>query len=128
MQEKEKANQMIAQHEDFVSQFFINVTNNPNYDRIAITADTDRGSVKYDFEVSSTKSPHFTDAAKHVLSSGDLSCACLGLMLSLMKGRSNKTSFLVLDDPGESLDAIRMENLAANLQFTADQQTIILTH
>lgn len=128
LQEKEKANQVVAQHQDFVSQFFINVANNPNYDRIAITADTDRGSVKYDFEASSTKSPHFTDSAKHVLSGGDLSCACLGLMLSLMKGRSNKTNFLVLDDPGESLDAIRMGNLAAKLQSTPDQQTIILTH
>lgn len=128
MNEKEKANQTVAQHEGFVSQFFINVANNPNYDRIAITADTDRGSVKYDFEASSTRSPHFTDAAKHVLSGGDLSCACLGLMLSLMKGRSNKTNFLVLDDPGESLDTIRMENLAANLQSIPDQQTIILTH
>lgn len=128
VQEKEKANQVVAEHEDFVSQFFVNVASNPNYDRIAITADTDRGSVKYDFEASSTKSPRFTDSAKHVLSGGDLSCACLGLMLSLMKGKSNKANFLILDDPGESLDAIRMGNLAANLQSTTDQQTIILTH
>lgn len=128
MQEKDKANRAINQHEGFVSQFFVNVANNPNYDRITITADADRGSIKYDFEASSTKSPYFTDTAKHVLSGGDLSCACLGLMLSLMKGGSNKTNFLVLDDPGESLDIIRMENLVANLQLSPDQQTIILTH
>ena len=127
-QEKEKANQAIKEHGDFVSRFFIKVANNPNYDKISITAEEDRGSIKYDFEALSTHSPHFTDAAKHVLSGGDLSCACLGLLLSLTQGKANKAGFLMLDDPGESFDNERLSNFANALPSLAGQQTIILTH
>lgn len=127
-QEKDKANQIIAEHQDFASNFFVKVAANPHYDKISIKAEEDRGSVKYDFEASSTKNPTFTDSAKHVLSGGDLSVACLGLMLSLTKGKSNKAGFLVLDDPGESFDLIRMDNFAKTIQSSLGHQTIILTH
>ena len=127
-QEKDKANQVIAGHQDFVTDFFVKVAGNPHYDRIAITAEENRGSVKYDFEASSTKNASFTDAAKHVLSGSDLSVACLGLVLSLTKGKSNKTGFMVLDDPGESFDTIRMDNFAKAIQTMPGHQTIILTH
>lgn len=126
-QEKEKATASMQEHQEFVSRFFAQVANNPDYDRIEIGAKEMHGSVKYEITASSSKSPAYTDTAKHVLSGGDLSCACLGLIFSLMRGRSDKTNFLVLDDPGESLDAIRMDNLATALQNNTGQ-AIILTH
>lgn len=128
IQEKEKANKVVEEHGEFVSRFYSRVADNPNYDKIFIKAKEDRGSIKYDFEAMSSRSPHFNDAAKHVLSGGDLSCACLGLILSLTRGKSNKSGFLVLDDPGESLDHVRLENLVKEIQSEKDRQTIILTH
>lgn len=126
--EKDKANQVIEEHGEFFSNFFVKVANNPSYDKINIISKEDRGSIKYDFVAMSTKNPNFTDAAKHVLSGGDLSCACLGLILSLSKGKANKAGFLVLDDPGESFDNVRFENFAREIKNTPNQQTIILTH
>ncbi|HEV8052894.1 MAG TPA: AAA family ATPase [Parachlamydiaceae bacterium] len=127
-QEREKAKQVIKNHKDFVSRFFVQVSQHPYYDSIDITPEEDRGSVKYYFNASSSKSPDYTDNARHVLSGGDLSCASLGLVLSLTKGKSNRTNFLILDDPGESLDQIRVANLAKVLQGFSMTQTIILTH
>ena len=49
-------------------------------------------------------------------------------MLSLTKGRSNKTGFLVLDDPGECFDAIRMDRFTKEIQEFGHDQTIIMTH
>lgn len=126
--EKKKANQIITEHQNFVTNFFVKVADNPNYDSITITAEENHGSIKYDFQASSTKTPNLTDAAKHVLSGGDLSVACLGLMMSLTKGKSNKTGFMVLDDPGESFDMVRMDNFANEIQNVPSHQTIILTH
>jgi hypothetical protein len=128
IQEKEKANQVIQEHQSAVSNFFAKVAANPHYDKITITAKEMHGSVKYDFEASSSTNSNFTDVARNVLSGGDLSCACLGLMLSLTKGKSNKSGFLLLDDPGECFDGIRIENFAREVQSISSPQTIILTH
>lgn len=127
-QERQKAKQVIKDHKDFVSRFFVQVSQHPHYDSIDITPEEDRGSVKYYFNASSSKSPEYTDNARHVLSGGDLSCASLGLILSLTKGQSNRTKFLILDDPAESLDRIRINNLAKALQGSSSSQMIILTH
>ncbi|MBS0656490.1 MAG: AAA family ATPase [Verrucomicrobia bacterium] len=127
-QERQKAKQVIKEHKDFVSRFFVQVSEHPYYDSIDIIPEEDRGSVKYYFNASSRKGPEYTDNARHVLSGGDLSCASLGLILSLSKGQSNRAKFLILDDPGESLDQIRIDNLAKALQGLALSQTIILTH
>lgn len=127
-QEQERANQVIKEHQEYVSGFFVRVADNPQYNSLSITAEEDHGSVKYYFDAQSSQNPKFTDNARHVLSGGDLSCACLGLILSLTRGKSNRAGFLVLDDPGESMDRIRMNNFATTLPVFTDQQTIVLTH
>ena len=113
----------------FISKFFADVAQNPNYTGLDMESDISREAVRYRLRATSSRSPSFADAAGHVLSGGDLSAASVALLVGLASGDAHRLGFLVLDDPAEQMDPNLQARLAKELATALpDRQVIVLTH
>ena len=130
LEEQERASRAVRAAEPFMSDFFAQVAQNPDYTGLAFEAEVARGQVTYRLRATSKKSPDLEDVASHVLSSADRSAASAALLLGLANGAAHGVGFLVLDDPAQGMDPALQRAFARQLARRAGvaAQVVVLTH
>jgi len=115
---KREAEEKIGLAKDAIDRFFRKITNNPAFKQLNVKIEEDpkTGGNYYIFEDQDGKRPI------PILSQGDLNSLALSIFLGLAK-----TSFILMDDPSQSLDSQQKARLIEALNELTDVKNIIIS-